>query len=200
MVESQGGVLVMASPDVPGMTRLKAAEREVVEIGNTFHVAPLVGSRATKAELFRLAPTSRIVHLAAHARIELGAPGLSRIYLADSATLDTSLTIVDIGRLQLNGSLVVLSACDTERGTITGGDEIIALGRAFLTSGAREVVSSLWKVEDETTRALMSAFYAQISKGIPTGDALRRAQVDTRKAYPHPYHWAAFVANVRHLR
>lgn len=58
---------------------------------------------------------------------------------------------------------------------------------------ARTILLSLWKVDDEATRQLMTSFYRYWLEGQSKAEALRRAQVATKAKYPHPYYWAAFV-------
>jgi CHAT domain-containing protein len=92
--------------------------------------------------------------------------------------------------------LIVLSACESARGQIGRGEGVVGLSRAFLASGARGLIASLWAVSDESTARLMEEFYERMLKGRqPAGQALNDARLalmkDTR--YAHPYHWSAFV-------
>jgi CHAT domain-containing protein len=89
--------------------------------------------------------------------------------------------------------LVILSACQTQLGDLSAGDELVGLSRAFIYAGAPSLVASLWSVEDESTAYLMKHFYRYLQAGIGKGEALRRAQLDTMEQYPSPYHWAAFT-------
>lgn len=76
------------------------------------------------------------------------------------------------------------------------GEGLIGLTRGFMYAGARGVVASLWKVDDDATAELMKHFYAAIfQKGLTPAAALREAQLAlrSRKRYESPYYWAAFV-------
>jgi CHAT domain-containing protein len=90
--------------------------------------------------------------------------------------------------------LVVLSACDTGRGDVLLGQGVYGLRRAFLIAGAETVVMSLWKVDDETTRTLMEAYYSNLLAGQGRASALREAMREVRRSQPHPYYWAPFIA------
>jgi CHAT domain-containing protein/tetratricopeptide (TPR) repeat protein len=92
----------------------------------------------------------------------------------------TLLTAEEVGSLNLRGTdMVVLSACETGLGCTWGADGVLGLTRAFLTAGSRNVVSSLWKVEDAATSLLMEQFYQNLWKtpGMSKREALRRAQI-----------------------
>ncbi len=109
---------------------------------------------------------------------------------------DGVLTALEAAGLDLHGTrLVVLSACETGVGEITAGDGVHGLRRAFVLAGAESLVMSLWQVDDEATRQLMTGYYRYLQEGLGRTDALRRVQADTlrRDRYRHPYYWASFV-------
>jgi len=106
---------------------------------------------------------------------------------------DGWLTAADVMQLDLKASVVTLSACESGRGTVLQGDEVIGLPRAFLGAGATAVVVSLWLVHDETTVMLMTNWYNRLSEGLGRAAALRAAQQALREHYPHPYYWAPFI-------
>ena len=97
------------------------------------------------------------------------------------------------------GYLVVLSACETGRGRVVKGEGIVGLTRAFMMAGAPRVLCSLWKVDDEATKALMVKFYElwnqEEGKGLPAATALKQAQefVRSHERWKHPFYWAAWV-------
>jgi CHAT domain-containing protein len=110
-------------------------------------------------------------------------------------TQDGYLKVKDIFQLHLAADLVVLSACETALGKDLKSEGTIGLPRAFLSSGARSVVSSLWKVDDEATAELMKRFYQRLHAGDSTDTALRRAQAELAqiKDWRNPFYWAAFI-------
>ena len=86
------------------------------------------------------------------------------------------LTAKEIAGLDLRGlDLVVLSACQTGLGEITG-DGVFGLQRGFKKAGAQSLLMSLWKVDDQATQMLMTQFYANLIKGQSKYEALREAQ------------------------
>src|SRR5690606_17873225 len=82
--------------------------------------------------------------------------------------------------------LVVLSACETARGTLLVGEGAFALPRAFQVAGARNVVATYWEVDDQASAALMNLFYHYlIVENESPLQALRRAQLRLRDT-PQP--------------
>jgi len=92
---------------------------------------------------------------------------------------DGLLTAEEIVSLDLRSTdLVVLSACDTGLGKVAGGEGVMGLTRAFHLAGARNVVASLWRVDDRATAALMRVFYEKLwRENKPPIEALREAQL-----------------------
>jgi CHAT domain-containing protein/tetratricopeptide (TPR) repeat protein len=112
-------------------------------------------------------------------------------------TDDGILTALEVADLDLQGTrLVVLSACETALGRVTSGDGVYGLRRALVLAGSESQIMSLWKVDDDATRLLMTDFYARLRRGEGRGDALRNAQL-ALLAHPgtaDPFYWAAFIS------
>jgi CHAT domain-containing protein len=92
-----------------------------------------------------------------------------------------------------NTDIVVLSACETGRGEVQVGEGVYGLQRAFLIAGAKSIVISLFKVNDEVTQKLMLSFY---QKWIKTGDkrqAFTDAKKEIKQQYKEPIYWGAFL-------
>jgi CHAT domain-containing protein len=87
---------------------------------------------------------------------------------------------------------VILSACDTGRGRLTG-DGVIGLSRSLISAGVSSVIVSLWKVPDKTTAGLMPEFYRQLQRNPDKAQALRQAMLVTMKKHPNPGDWAGFT-------
>jgi CHAT domain-containing protein/tetratricopeptide (TPR) repeat protein len=112
----------------------------------------------------------------------------------DSPREDYLVTALELASLNLWGTqLVVLSACDTGRGEVKHGQGVYGLRRALTQAGTETLVTSLWKVNDETTHQLMVAYYRNLIAGQGRIAALRKAMRTLRHTQPHPHFWAPFI-------
>jgi CHAT domain-containing protein/tetratricopeptide (TPR) repeat protein len=120
---------------------------------------------------------------------------------AGAGTLDESkyFTADEVSELELRGTeLVVLAACESGKGRQRGGEAAVGLQRAFHQAGARRVLASLWRVDDDTGQLMMRHFYANLwEKGLSPQEALRQAQIEVRDHgsgdSDRPYYWANWV-------
>jgi tetratricopeptide (TPR) repeat protein len=128
-----------------------------------------------------------LLHLACHGIFRTDNPLFSALQMADGW-----ITAADLLSWDLRGTLVTLSACESGRSHVTGGDELVGFSRAALAAGASSVVVSGWRVDDATTARLMGEFYEGLLSGKARASALRSAQLGLLADRPHPWHWAAF--------
>lgn len=259
-ITSQGKTaLIVGNPTMPSLPAqdnspaqqldsLPGAEREALSVASLLNTEALTGGQATKADVVRLMPQQRIIHLATHGLLDLDAnfnelgeplgettqtaresgvivePGVliierganvfvggvpaaqalagekviqvsmpGMIALAPSGGDNGFLTAQEILDLKLNNTeLVVLSACDTGRGRITG-EGVLGLSRAFIATGVPSAIVSLWAIPDAPTALLMTEFYRQLQQTQDKAQALRQAMLTTKSQYPDPKNWAAFI-------
>jgi CHAT domain-containing protein/tetratricopeptide (TPR) repeat protein len=141
----------------------------------------------------------RVVHFATHGVFDNDSPGMSGIMLSlfddHGGPRDGVLRLHDIYGMALPAELVVLSACSTALGRHVTGEGLVGVVRGFMYAGAKRVVASLWKVDDDATGELMRRFYeGMFRKGLSPPAALREAQLGLwrQPRWQAPFYWAAF--------
>lgn len=195
--------------------RLPQSRREVEEIAALFPAGrrrTYLDREASEERAKAVGKDARIVHFATHGFVDGRSPFDSGLVLSIPEELaegrDNGLLQVweIFESVRLDADLVVLSACETGIGEIRGGEGIIGLTRAFQYAGARSVLASLWRVEDEATAELTQRFYRHLRSGKAKDEALRAAQLElirsplrvpdgrggrTERNAAAPYFWAA---------
>jgi CHAT domain-containing protein len=200
---SRDNLLIVGNPTMPSLPQtrlapLPGAEQEAIAIANFFRTRPLLGSAATESTVVQQMQNARLIHLATHGLLNYGADGTTlpelpgAIALAPGNQQDGLLTSTEILNLKLKAQLVVLSACDTGGGEITG-DGVIGLSRSLISAGVPSVIVSLWAVPDAPTADLMTQFYRQLQQTSNKAQALRQAMLTTMEQHPDPRSWAAFT-------
>lgn len=180
-------------PDLPG------AEKEIngalTYTGTSTRL--LKGKNAQKDSFFKYLNGSDLLYMATHGMSDSANP-LQNNFLVLSGD-NPYLTSLEIMNLRLVDSfkapeMVILSACQTGLGKAMEAGTAASMARAFIISGTKYVVQSLWSVEDEATAYLMNRFMFWIHQGTPffPAEALRLAVLDTRKVFPNPLYWASF--------
>lgn len=134
-----------------------------------------------------------LVHFATHGELSEEAPLFSALVTAAAPGQPDLLSVYELPDLNIHARVIVLSACETALGRMSGGDEVAGLTRVMLTAGADTVVSSLWRVSDRSTAILMLDFHRRLRNGASPSAALRFAELDVRKQFPHPFYWSPFI-------
>jgi CHAT domain-containing protein/tetratricopeptide (TPR) repeat protein len=200
--------LVVGNPTMPQigtepLSPLPASEAEAQQIAELLKTKALIGRTATQTQVARQMANAAVIHLATHGLLEFGQtledtgiPGAIALapdlVPANPNIPNGILTASAILDFRLRANLVVLSACDTGRGRITG-DGVQGLSRAFIAAGVPSVIVSLWAVSDASTAHLMVNFYQNLLQQPDKAKALRLAMLETMKKYPRPLDWAAFT-------
>jgi CHAT domain-containing protein len=166
---------------------------EARAVGNAIPGSELfLGENATVGVLQQKGPHSRLIHIATHGYFRQDDPMFSGIRLGDGI-----LSLYDLYQLRLPAELVTLSGCATGLSVVAEGDELLGLVRGLIYAGAQSALLTLWDVQDHSTARFMAAFYGHLAGCTDANNdksaALRRAALDLREVYPHPYYWAPFV-------
>ena len=189
----QGSLLAFGNPDLGNPKYdLDFAQAEAIAVTkNRPQSKVLLRKEANESAFRQYGGEFRYLHFATHGQFNADAPLQSAVLLARDASGDGRLTVDKLYSIQLDADLVTLSACETGLGKIASGDDVVGLTRGFLYAGAASIVASLWQVDDEATSLLMTRFYDNLRQ-TDKREALRLAQLETRKKFAHPYYWAAF--------
>jgi CHAT domain-containing protein len=186
-------------------TRLPATGEEARQIAALYGAEPLIGEEATEAAVRTRMSGAVIVHLATHGyfhpRLAMSSgllltPPASEPVRYDETQDDGALQAWEFGGWwELGADLVVLSACETGPGEGNSGAGLLGLTRAIQGAGARSVVTTSWRVADESSTTLMTSFHEKLRQGLPRDEALQRALAETaaRPGTDHPFYWAPFV-------
>jgi CHAT domain-containing protein/tetratricopeptide (TPR) repeat protein len=210
--DPDGRILIVADPAYNGfsagasalpLSQLPLSRQEAEDI---VKLAPgrattLMDFNATLPSFENLAADRyAVIHIAAHTLLDDRHPDLSGLVLSlvdrQGHRRDGFLPLLDIYKLRLQTGLVVLSSCETFIGRDLRGEGFLGLSRGFLYAGARQVLASLWKVDDRATAAFMQRFYsAYLHDHLSAPAALRRAQSEMAldPAWRSPRYWAGFV-------
>ncbi len=170
--------------------RLPHAPQEATAVAQLFNGIAHTEQAATLAQIQQSGTQTQLLHLATHGDFNQENPLFSGLTLADG-----HLSTLDIFNMQLPASLITLSACQTGRSVVRGGDELLGLMRACLYAGASSLLLSLWRVADDSTMDWMLYFYQQLADGFSKGAALQNTQLyfcRLSNKFAHPYYWAPF--------
>jgi CHAT domain-containing protein/Flp pilus assembly protein TadD len=207
------------------LQRLIESRREVEEIAKLHsrnQVDLFLGDQATEENVKATSLADyRYIHFATHGLLNENRPPYSGLILSLASEVsapqgdaqkspaagakpaeniraeleDGLLQVYEVFSLKLNADLVVLSACETGLGKDVKGEGLVGLTNAFLYSGARSVLVSLWNVQDRSTADLMVNLYKEMGHDHDRGEALRQAKLKLieGRRYSQPYYWAPFV-------
>ena len=201
---SQTGALVVGDPkvgraryrgEIHNFISLDGARKEAEMIGQLLGVQPLLGERATREAVLQAMNSVSLIHIAAHGNADRGEIALSPRPTADSIPEeeDYLLRVSDISQVKLRAKLVILSCCHSGRGEIKV-EGVLGIARAFLASGARSVLVTLWAIEDEATEQFITRFYRHLVDGFSASECLHQAMKWLRNnGFTKVSQWAPFM-------
>jgi len=195
------------TPDAAGvegsrgtLASLPEAETEVKSAARFYGAGSAVYLRdqATEERFKADASRYRVLHVAGHGVLNDASPMHSYLLLASGAgkTEDGYLEAGELMQMDLGAELVVLSACDTARGSYAAGEGIIGFSWALFAARCRTQVVSQWKVDSAATSVLMRNFHRNVrTDRTQAASAMQKTIVSMLKTkeYRHPFYWAAFV-------
>jgi|WetSurMetagenome_2_1015567.scaffolds.fasta_scaffold00050_40 CHAT domain-containing protein len=174
----QKSLLVVIDP-TSDLTFASSEGKAVAEMFRDYPIQSLPAETATVDEVLSAAHGKTHLHFACHGYYDLQRPMNSGLLLAGKEPLTLSRILSDLDLTAAR--LIALSACETGLTDIgQSPDEFLGLSAGLMQAGAPVIMSSLWSVDDLSTRLLMELFYTHYLKGMTTAAALRKAQKDLR--------------------
>ena len=181
------------------LTKLPGAKKEVQYLEDNFQGQFLKGKLASEENFKTEAEKYGILHLAMHGLLDNIKPELSGLAMEenDSRTEDNMLYAYEIKQLELNASLVVLSACETGIGKYQRGEGVLSVGRGFMYAGVPSLLMTMWSLNDFSSSIIVEQFYKNLGAGMEKDAAIRNAKLAYLDNYTgiaaHPALWACFV-------
>ena len=194
-------ICVIGDPSIPpfilngevwNLCRLPYARREAEWVAHVLQTTPILKENATKVTFFNRAMRAKLIHIATHGSASSGflafAGCLSRSseyhYVSSESVI---LYPEDVENFKISTALVVLSSCDS-------GCGIQSMARAFILAGAQSVLTTLWKIPDESASVFMQFFYRYLLDGYQSSLALQKAILSIRcfAKYSQYIHWGGY--------
>jgi CHAT domain-containing protein/tetratricopeptide (TPR) repeat protein len=212
----QQDVCVIGDPNIPPFTlngevwtlgKLPHARREAEWVAFALQTTPILNENATLTSFLTRSMSAKVIHIATHGSASFGflafatfatsAKSGSRVYVPAENVL---LYPDKVEQLHISPALVVLSSCDSARGTVKA-DGIQGMARAFILAGAQSVLTTLWKVPDESASVFMQFFYQYLLDGLKSSFALQKATLSVRcfAKYSQYIHWSGYQLTGRDI-
>ena len=194
---------VVGNPHIPtfkhneeewNLGRLPHATAEAKWISQLLGASPLLHEQATKDAVLNKVTSAQVIHIATHGSAVsscLAFAGPGAFNGEPSKSDDVLLLSSEVEKLSIRAAMVVLSSCDSG---MVRADSIIGMGRAFLLAGAQSILTTLWRIPDESAGMFMQFFYQYLVDGLGTTHALQKATMSVRcfKKYSSYSHWGGF--------
>ena len=196
---------VVGNPTIPtfmyndekcSLGKLPFATREAEWVANTLKTTPILHEQATKNAVLMRIMNAKVIHLATHGNASAGFLAFAGMSSRNGEAAEAKNVLLypeDIERLNIAPALVVLSSCDSARGTVKA-EGILGMARAFILSGAQAVLTTLWRVPDESASVFMQFFYQYLMDGLKASLALQKATLSLRcfSKYSQYIHWSGY--------
>ena len=177
--------LPFATQEVKNIARLVSQNKQL-----------LLGKAANRKQVMTQSNNARWLHFSTHG-VYNWKESRNGLLLYDGPWL-----LQDMENLKLDSDLVVLSICSAAAGVQVQGEGRIAITRNFMRAGARNIVYTLWPVNDRLAARMMTSFYKYLTQGLDYAEALRQAKLeflrDPKPVYGYPGLWAVFMLEGRY--
>ncbi len=167
-----------------------------------FKGSSFLNEKASKQVFTNSAREHKIIHIGTHAESNNVSPELSRLIFAKNAQEDVTINdnylyTYEIYNQNLSSNLAILTACETGKPTYQAGEGMISLAHAFNYAGSESMLTSLWKIDEQSSTSIISLFYNYLLEGFSKDEALRKAKLDYMTNAVgrtiEPQYWAGLV-------
>ena len=184
------------------LVELPGAREEIDMLQSNWQGIFRSGPSASEGFFKANAAEFNILHIASHALVNQEEEGKDGILLAADHENDGLLERLELYHLSIPAQLTTLSACNSGVGDKERQGDIYSLAHAFHYAGCRNILMSMWAVQDATTGVVMKSFYDYLLEGETLPEANRQAKLDFLKSsnpkFRHPYYWGSFVMMGHH--
>jgi CHAT domain-containing protein len=177
---------------MPGTARAAASIRKVYGSGN---VVVFSNKHATIASFLNSLHSYELLHLGLHAFGDTtGRQGHGIVFPGDRSVL----TVPDIIGKNIRASVVFLEGCETALGKHARGEGMLNFARPFVAAGARHILASRWKLDDQSAGEMAGFFYRELKANndvaYANSEAKRMFLRHATRLQSHPYYWAAVMS------
>jgi CHAT domain-containing protein/tetratricopeptide (TPR) repeat protein len=194
-----GGMLAVGRTTDASGRDLPGAQSELQSLGSKYMGVEVRVNKGERpmSELTSDLPRWDVLHFAAHAESEARTPWRSGFLLGAGTGDGAYLRASGVATMRLRADLAVLSGCQSAGAATLAGEGALGLANAFLCSGTRSVVATLWPIDDRVAQQFMAEFYASLARGRTVASAVSEAQRALRShaETSSPRDWAAFAAS-----
>lgn len=178
------------------LPQLPGASEEAAEVAALLQCKHYTGKQASISTIKQLAENADLLYFATHAVFDMDKmlDGSFLAFAPDSNDQSGLWMAKNIQQSYLRAKMAVLSACQTGIGKIYDGG-FVSIGQSFLIAGVPHTITSLWSVDDVSTKNLMLLFMQEMKSPdyyYPAGQ-LRKAILKYREKDKEMANWAPFT-------
>jgi CHAT domain-containing protein len=179
-------------------TSLSNLQSVTTTLKNLYGTSLTVFEEGKKSSFLENAHAFQYLYLAAHGEADSKNPLDYQLSFSDTSNL----RVIELYQMEkpMNADLVVLGACETNKGNLERAEGIIGIARAFVYMGCKNIVTTFNKVPDEPTANILKSFFTYFkNENLSCGEALKKAKIDylnnpkTEKRYLHPYYFTNLI-------
>ncbi len=139
----------------------------------------------------------KIVYVATHAEFNNQNPGSSGLYFSKDTSSNNFFTLKDIYATDIKANLMLLTACESGKPGYQDGEGLVSLSHAFNYAGSQNILTAIWKIDENSSALITEYFVNAIREGLPTDEALRKAKLkylsEAEGRLLAPAYWSGLV-------